>query len=171
MNQRTPIAKQVEEALADTCMTHTPEPAVGQKWRYVAAIREVLEHPPNDLKVIERAAIMLGRLGGEEAQELLAGLLDHSEATVRSAALTGLRTIGEEANARLAARLLKDPVPGVRKEAIKTLAELGDSASQKMLSRHAARESEGYLSKLARGAAATISRRSESAPPDPEGEP
>ncbi len=145
MSKPKTIKEQVSHALFSTCMFHPPELKSGQAWRYLAQVREVLETPDTDPKILERAGLMLGHIGGSGALELLDGLLAHEAPGVRSAALTALRQIGEASNGHLAAACLQDPSAPVRKEAMKTLEALGDPDCRAALSAHLPAETEPYL--------------------------
>ncbi len=159
MNERPTIEQQVEKALTDPCGRVPPEPPDGQARRYVAAVRGQLAAQPTDRKLLERAALLLGRCGGDGALAALEPLLSHAQPSVRSAALSALRELKDPVNAHLAVPCLDDTAAGVRKEAMKTLAAIGDQACRAPLQRHATQETEPYLADLAQGAERHIHER------------
>ena len=84
--------------------------------RAVPALTELLAADP-DLTVV--AASALAKLGDRRAFEGLLGLLGHSDAAVRQAAIAALDSLGHPALKDRTVALLSDPNPLVRESAVK----------------------------------------------------
>lgn len=154
------IDQLVEEFLFSSDYYTAPaEVPPAQKPHYVAVVSEILRKRGQDAKIVERAAILLGHVGGDEAEALLWDLLERIEPTVRGAALTGLRQIGSSTRIDVIIQCLDDPVPAVRKETLKTLAAIGDEACLSPVADYGERETVDYLCDLARQANREIAQR------------
>ncbi|MEM9010938.1 MAG: HEAT repeat domain-containing protein [Pseudomonadota bacterium] len=168
-SKRKTVAERVAHALQATkCHVHAPVAGRGQHRRYVRAVADTLAAHPGNVKVAERAAIVLGDYSGDEAEPLLRELLAHAAPTVRAAALNGMRRSGDARYGEAAVEMLRDPEAPVRKEALKALGAVGDEACLAPVAAHAEAETVGYLCDLARQAADEIGGRRAAA--DGEGE-
>jgi HEAT repeat protein len=71
-----------------------------------------------------KAVYLAGLIGGDEAQPILNGAVEHSDPTVRVSAAASVQNLGDEQALELGRRLLDDDDLGVRKVAVNSAAQL-----------------------------------------------
>lgn len=125
----------------------------------VPILIEKIRGGQGDGKSMERAILVLGQIGGNEAADFVASLLNDQDEIVKGTALTALREIGDRASAPAVTALLNDASNFVRKEAIKTLAQLGNPSSLTRLREMAQSENPEFLKEQAQSAIAEIESR------------
>jgi HEAT repeat protein len=82
-------------------------------------------HPAADAETLIAVAGALGAIGDRGGFTPLLGLLDHTEATVRQAAVAALNSIGHPQMEAAVAGRLSDPSPGVRESAARIAGYFG----------------------------------------------
>jgi len=105
-------------------------------------------HGGEDQKVVERAILALGALGGPAAEETLVSLLGHENSALRAIAVTALRRTGRKEHLNAVAGLLNDPSEVVLNEVVKTLGRWGGESFVQPLRDLASRQEKEFMRRL-----------------------
>jgi HEAT repeat protein len=156
----TNLRSRVEQLLlADDSLSFLQDELTALGPQAVPLVIDIARQSQRDTKFKERALILLGRLGGDEALQFVASQLVDTDEMVKVASLTALRQIGDTEHMSTVTALLTDESSVVRKEAIKTLALLGDSSSLVSLKKLAQSEEQDFLKDQLNEAIEQIERR------------